>query len=301
MKIIGLFLLGGYLLFLPFFSHGTPEYAEQTTFDCLHCHVNPTGGELTKEGEGFREDLQAKGQYRPLRPFQKGIRLIIGYLHLLTAIAWFGTILYVHILLKPAYAAKGLPKGELILGWLGIFLLTATGIPLTIARIPAWEAFYTTRFGMLLGIKLILFFIMVSSASIVTFVIGPKLRKKIVQLPLEKKKEYTADELSRFDGTDKKPAYIAYKGKIYDVSSSRLWVEGNHVRKHLAGNDLTEALGTAPHGEEKIIKMPLVGDLISVATKKKKTLPEKVFYFMAYVNLIFVFLITFIIALWRWW
>ena len=42
------------------------------------------------------------------------VRLIIGYLHLLTAIAWFGTILYVHILLKPACAAKGLPKGELI-------------------------------------------------------------------------------------------------------------------------------------------------------------------------------------------
>jgi hypothetical protein len=30
-------------------------------------------------------------------------------------IAWFGTILYVHILLKAAYAVKGLPKGELIL------------------------------------------------------------------------------------------------------------------------------------------------------------------------------------------
>lgn len=301
MKIISLFLLAGHLLFLPFLTHATPEFAEQTKFDCQRCHVDPTGGELTKAGEQFRDDLKTKGLYRSLRPLQKVVRLVIGYVHLLTAIAWFGTILYVHILLKPAYAAKGLPKGELILGWLGIILLIVTGIPLTIARIPTLETFYTTRFGMLLSIKLILFFIMVSSAAIVTFLIGPKLRKKIVQLPLEKKKEYTADELSRFDGTEKKPAYIAYKGKIYDVSSSRLWVEGNHVRKHLAGNDLTEALSTAPHGEEKILKMPLVGDLILMTTKKKKSLPEKVFYFMAYMNLIFVFLITFIIALWRWW
>jgi predicted heme/steroid binding protein len=289
------------LCFLPLFSHATPEYAEQTQFDCLRCHVDSTGGELTKAGEDFRDDLKTKGLHRPLQPFQKIARLIIGYLHLLTAIAWFGTILYVHILLKPAYAAKGLPKGELILGWLGIILLSATGVPLTITKIPTWEAFYTTRFGILLSIKLILFLIMVSSATMVTFVIGPKLRRRNVQPLLEKKKEYTLEELSRFDGGETRPAYIAFGGKIYDVSSSKLWVEGNHVRKHLAGNDLTEALKTAPHGEEKVLQMPWVGELLPVVSAKiEKSAPEKVFYFMAYMNLIFVFLITFVIALWRW-
>jgi len=301
MKIILLALIAGYLFsLLPHPSYATPEYAEQTKWDCQRCHVDATGGKLTKDGEAFRDDLKTKGLYRPLKPFQKVVRLIIGYLHLLTAIAWFGTILYVHILLKPAYAAKGLPKGELILGWLGIILLSATGVPLTIGRIPTWEAFYTTRFGALLGIKILLFFIMVSSAATVTFVIGPKLRKKIAQPLLEKKTKYTPEDLSRFDGSEKRPAYIAYKGKIYDVSSSKLWVEGNHVRKHLAGNDLTEALKTAPHGEEKIFQMPLVGELLSVSAKMEKASHEKVFYFMAYMNLIFVFLITLIIALWRW-
>ncbi len=282
-------------------AHATPEYAEQTRWDCQHCHAEPTGGPMTEAGEEFRNDLKARGLYRPLKPLQKVVRLFIGYLHLLTAIAWFGTILYVHILLKPAYAAKGLPKGELILGWSGILLLTATGIPLTIARIPTWEAFLTTRFGILLGMKLILFFIMASSAAVVTFVIGPKLKKKMAQPILEKKREYTIEELSRFDGTEKKPAYIAYNGKIYDVSSSKLWIEGNHVRKHLAGNDLTEALRTAPHGDEKILKMPMVGELLPAGIPPKKSAPEKVFYGMAYMNLFFVFLITFIIALWRWW
>jgi len=293
-------LIGLFFIVFPFVSYSTPEYAEQTGRDCKICHVEATGGDLTKAGKDFREDLRIKGAYRPLHPFQRGVRLIIGYLHLLTAIAWFGAILYVHILLKPAYAAKGLPKGELILGWLGIILLSITGVPLTIARIPAWDAFYTTRFGILLSIKIILFLIMVATAAIVTFVIGPKLRKKSSQIPLEKKTRLTLQELSRFDGNEKRPAYIAYKGKIYDVSSSKLWVEGNHVRKHLAGNDLTEALRTAPHDEDKILGMPLVGELITSKTKVQKPAHEKVFYFMAYMNLVFVFLITFVIALWKW-
>jgi predicted heme/steroid binding protein/uncharacterized membrane protein len=299
-KICLWILIGLFLTVFPFVSHSTPEYAEQTGRDCKICHVEATGGDLTKAGEDFREDLRIKGKYRPLHPFQRVVRLIIGYLHLLTAIAWFGTILYVHILLKPAYAAKGLPKGELILGWLGIILLSTTGVPLTIARIPAWDAFYTTRFGILLSIKIILFLIMVATATIVTFVIGPKLRKRSSQAPLEKKTRLTLEELSRFDGSEMKPAYIAYKGKIYDVSSSKLWVEGNHVRKHPAGNDLTEALRTAPHDEDKILGMPLVGELITSETKVQKPAHEKVFYFMAYMNLVFVFLITFVIALWKW-
>jgi predicted heme/steroid binding protein len=281
-------------------SQATPEYADQTKLECQTCHVEATGGKLTKAGKDFREDLRIKGQYRPLSLFQRVIRLIIGYLHLLTAIAWFGTILYVHILLKPAYAAKGLPKGELILGWLGITLLTITGVPLTIARIPAWNAFTTTKFGILLSIKIILFAIMVSTAAIVTFIIGPKLRKRRSQPMLEKRTKFTLQDLSQFDGGEKRPAYIAYKERIYDVSSSKLWVEGNHVRKHLAGNDLTDALKTAPHGEEKVLQMPQVGELISSETKAQKAFHERVFYFMAYMNLVFVFLITFIIALWRW-
>jgi len=299
-KICLWILIGLFLIVFPFISHSTPEYAEQTGRDCKICHVEATGGDLTKAGKDFREEQKIKGKYRPLHPFQRVIRLIIGYLHLLTAIAWFGTILYVHILLKPAYAAKGLPKGELILGWLGIILLSITGIPLTIARIPAWDAFYTTRFGILLSIKIILFLIMVASAAIVTFIIGPRLRKRSVQAPPEKKTKFTLEEVSRFDGSEKRPAYVAYKGKIYDVSSSKLWVEGNHVRKHLAGNELTEALRTAPHDEDKILGMPLVGELITSETKVQKPAHEKVFYFMAYMNLVFVFLITFVIALWKW-
>lgn len=285
-------------LFLPFNTSATPEYAAQTGFECQRCHIDTTGGKLTKAGEDFSEDLRMKGLYRPLNPIQKVARLIIGYLHLLTAIAWFGTILYVHILLKPSYAAKGLPKGELILGWLGIIILTITGTLLTIARIPAWKAFYTTKFGILLGIKIFLFLIMVMTAVIVTFVIGPKIRKQRASISTQPKNRMTLEELQHFDGTEKRPAYFAYKGKVYDVCSSKFWKGGNHFKKHFSGSDLTQVLKTAPHGEEKILQMPEVGELVPL--KVEKPAHEKIFYFMAYLNLVFVFLITFIIALWRW-
>jgi predicted heme/steroid binding protein/uncharacterized membrane protein len=286
---------------IPLLGHATPEYAGKTGLHCTACHIDGTGGKLTKDGEDFRENLKTKGLYRPLHPIQKVVRLMIGYLHLLTAIAWFGTIFYVHILLKPAYAAKGLPKGELILGWSSIIIMAITGTLLTISRIPAWNMFYTTRFGILLSIKIILFMIMVATAAIVTFIIGPKIRKKKIQPLLHKKDKLTLEELLHFDGKENKPAFFAYNGKVFDVSSSKLWKDGTHFKKHSAGNDLTDILKTAPHGEDKILKMPEVGKLLPTGTKIEKPAFEKVFYFMAYMNLIFVFLITFIIALWRWW
>jgi len=69
------------------------------------------------------------------------------------------------------------------------------------------------------------------------------------------------------------------------------------MKKHPAGNDLTEMIKTAPHGEEKILQMPVVGELLPVGVKMEKSAHEKFFYFMAYMNPIFVFLITSIIAL----
>jgi len=289
------------LIALPTLSYSTPEYAEQTGFNCLICHVEVTGGKLTKAGEDFKEDLRIKGLYRSLHPIQKVVRLIIGYIHLLTAIAWFGTILYVHILLKPAYAAKGLPKGELILGWLSIVILIITGVLLTISRIPTWKVFYTTKFGILLSLKIILFLIMVTTAVIVTFFIGPKIRRqRASSISTQLKNRLTLKELQHFDGMENKPAYFAYKGKVYDVCLSKFWKGGTHFKKHHAGNDLTDLLKIAPHGEEKVFQMPEVAELAPLEKKVEKSTHEKVFYFMAYMNLVFVFLITFIIALWRW-
>jgi predicted heme/steroid binding protein/uncharacterized membrane protein len=296
-----LIILSLLVIVLPSLCHATPEYSGKTGLNCTACHIDGTGGKLTKDGEDFKEDLRAKGFYRPLSTIQKVVRLVIGYLHLLIAIAWFGTIFYVHILLKPAYAAKGLPKGELILGWSSMIIMAITGTLLTISRIPSWNMFYTTRFGILLSMKVILFMIMVATAAIVTFMIGPRIRKQRTRIPTQLKTRMTLDDLRHFDGSENRPSYFAYQGKIYDVCLSKAWKEGIHFKKHHAGDDLTDVLKTAPHGEEKILKMPVVAELAPLETKVEKPAHEKVFYFMAYMNLIFVFLITFIIALWRWW
>jgi predicted heme/steroid binding protein len=289
------------LFLLPSLSSATAEYARQTGRQCSDCHVDTIGGgPLTDEGKKFRDELKIEGLYRPLTEVQKVVRLIVGYLHLMTAIMWFGTILYVHILLKPAYASKGLPRGELLLGWISMALILITGVLLTIARIPSWKAFYTTRFGILLCIKIALFLVMLLSAVIVTLFIGPRLRQR---RNVSKKADgkYSAAELCHFDGREGRSAYIAYNGTIYDVSGSKLWKNGSHLTKHNAGNDLTELLKTAPHGPEKVLAMPVAGTLMSTPVKTARPFHERLFYFFAYMNLAFTFLIVFVIALWRWW
>lgn len=74
-------------------------------------------------------------------------------------------------------------------------------------------------------------------------------------------RKFTRWELASYDGREGRPAYVAYKGKVYDVSSSFLWKEGRHQAGHKAGDDLTEAMGKAPHGEDFLSKFPVVGIL----------------------------------------
>ncbi|MBF0538341.1 MAG: CopD family protein [Nitrospirae bacterium] len=278
-----------------------PEYANQTGKPCVACHVDPSGGaRLTTGGEEFKDTLRVKGLYRPMTSAQRIIRLIVGYLHMLTAIVWFGAIFYVHILLKPVYASRGLPRGELWIGISSIIIMAVTGTFLTIARVPSLKAMYTTRFGILLSIKIALFLIMVVSAIFVIFVIGPMLRRDLKKGPGERKDTYTPEELSSFDGTEGRAAYVGYSGNVYDVSNSKLWKNGSHARKHQAGADMTELLKTAPHSDEVLKRMPIAGKLTMSATTPNMPVYMKVFYFLAYMNLAMVFLIVFVISLWRW-
>src|SRR5574337_792129 len=183
-----------------------------------------------------------------------------------------------------------------------MIVVLITGVYLTGARISSFDMFYTTRFGILLIVKIVLFLIMFTSAVIVTLFIGPRLRRKM-EIPVARlfSETITPQQLAQFDGKEGRPAYIAYKGIVYNVTQGRLWKNGLHAMKHHAGADLTETLKNAPHGEDKIFAMPQAG---SLAKKKKKTerpVHLKIFYTFAYMNLALVFVITFIIALWRWW
>ncbi len=74
-------------------------------------------------------------------------------------------------------------------------------------------------------------------------------------------KEFTADDLSEFDGKDGRPVYVAYKGIVYDVTESAMWGDGDHEATHSAGMDLTEEHEDAPH-DVYVTDFPEVGKLI---------------------------------------
>lgn len=77
----------------------------------------------------------------------------------------------------------------------------------------------------------------------------------------EDQRRFTPEELAQFNGADGQPVYIAYQGRVYDVSDSDRWQGGKHMTGHLAGADLTSELPAAPHGEEVFQRYPQVGVL----------------------------------------
>uniref|UniRef100_UPI0040483786 cytochrome b5 domain-containing protein n=1 Tax=Roseivirga sp. TaxID=1964215 RepID=UPI0040483786 len=71
-------------------------------------------------------------------------------------------------------------------------------------------------------------------------------------------KTYTLSQLALRNGQDRPEIWVAYHGKIYDVSTSRLWKKGMHY-EHWAGQDLTDELEDAPHTEKVFEKFMVVG------------------------------------------
>ncbi len=73
-------------------------------------------------------------------------------------------------------------------------------------------------------------------------------------------KKFTEEELKEYDGSQPdQPIYLAYGGKVYDVTKSPLFQEGIHF-EHYAGMDLTEYLDGAPHGDEVLDEFEVVGE-----------------------------------------
>ena len=79
----------------------------------------------------------------------------------------------------------------------------------------------------------------------------------------------TLEKLKQYNGINGQKAYIAYKGNVYDVSSSPLWKNGTHKKLHEAGLDLTDALEKAPHAEEVFARFTIVDMLDQESSSKR--------------------------------
>lgn len=79
--------------------------------------------------------------------------------------------------------------------------------------------------------------------------------------PVSELPEYSRHQLALRNGQDREEIWFAYRGLIYDVTTSRLWRRGNHY-EHWAGQDLTAELEKdAPHTVNVLDKFYVVGRL----------------------------------------
>ena len=85
-------------------------------------------------------------------------------------------------------------------------------------------------------------------------------------------RQITEDELKECDGQEGRPAYIAFRGRVYDVSGSDLWSVGTHQFRHQAGKDLTADFAAAPHDESVLQRMPVVGRLVTAEQANRQPL-----------------------------
>ncbi|MHB8869421.1 MAG: cytochrome b5 domain-containing protein [Thermoleophilia bacterium] len=74
-------------------------------------------------------------------------------------------------------------------------------------------------------------------------------------------RSFSLQELAEYDGRDGGESLFAFEGKVYDVTDSPMWIDGDHEGEHAAGEDLTAAMADAPHGVESFAGFPVVGVL----------------------------------------
>jgi predicted heme/steroid binding protein/uncharacterized membrane protein len=87
-------------------------------------------------------------------------------------------------------------------------------------------------------------------------------------------KTFTREELATFNGQNGRPAYIAYKGRVIDVTGSKMWRGGMHMRLHHAGQDLSAEIEAAPHDTDVLDRYPQVGTLAEEAAPAASAVPS---------------------------
>ncbi|MHB8867514.1 MAG: CopD family protein [Thermoleophilia bacterium] len=302
----------------------TSAFAAQTGKECAYCHLTP-GGPLTAEGTAFHDAGDrlpeeptgdttttgvgtgstgtgstgtGSGTSAPgagsgdSEPPPRGTLLALpGWLHdlllwahLVAMTTWLGAIIFVHVVQTPHIAGQGIPRGYLQLAWPAIGTLGLSGVILSLGMIPSLSTVADTRWGLLLLAKIGVYLVMAGVATVATFVVSPRLRKLAEgsESGSEHREYETAGRVT-----------IGYQGRVYDLSSSRLWKGGKHARRHEAWQDLTAAMGGAPHGPEVFETFPELSGSTAGTPR-----PVRAFILLAYGNLSLVLAALLIVAVW---
>ncbi|MFP4477219.1 MAG: multiheme c-type cytochrome [Desulfatibacillaceae bacterium] len=269
-------------------AHSGPRFSVETGRSCTYCHVQPDGGSaLTPEGHTFRGNGFAfvEGEAPPV--WKDFALFAVGFVHVLFAFIWFGAIFYVHIMIGPKSLVAGLPSSEMKLGRISILVVLATGVVLTWWRLPTLDTLWGTTWGIVWCVKVALFVGMVAVAAYVT----TRLNRKL-------KKEAAARGPEPTDGTRGQPVHVVFGGNIYDVTESRMWRGGSHMKRHQAGTDLTAAMEGAPHGAEVLERFPNLGPAEPDEGRKGST-AAGAFMVLAYTALFSAFGILLCVAYWN--
>lgn len=271
-----------------------PEYTVQTKKACVYCHYRVEGGgELRPTGYNYKEaGYRLKDYNPPPAPFKQYLHLIIGFLHVLSAVIWFGVIFYIHIFIRPDSLTHGLPRSEIKLGWTCIVLVFITGAALSLFRLHSIDEITQSTFGFVWAIKVSIFFLMVMVAAFVT----TRLNRKLKQIDLAKEKEGDVSGVGERDTI----STIVFQGDEYDVSESRLWKGGIHMKRHHAGEDLTEAIKDAPHGPEVLERVTKTGAATFELSRNIDERPAMLFKVLAYLNLFFIIAVLMCVSYWNW-
>lgn len=76
-----------------------------------------------------------------------------------------------------------------------------------------------------------------------------------------RQREFTLEELSKYNGKNGNPAYVSVNGTVYDVTNNAAWAAATHFG-FAAGNDLTGAFNSCHASPSILEKLSIVGKLV---------------------------------------
>ncbi len=89
----------------------------------------------------------------------------------------------------------------------------------------------------------------------------PASQTELPQQNQQEQRVFTLQELTKFNGKDGNPAYVAVNGTIYDVTNNAAWAAASHFGL-TAGKDLTGEFASCHAGQPILSKLKAVGKLI---------------------------------------